>query len=111
MSESLEGVSVAATRQNAGKAPYCRACPSDSDRPAGIGGAKAPAATASEAVIVTLGSDNEANVSHATAGLPATAAPTSASGMGVVDAVLQAATTASTAAALNESAVVRRCVI
>ena len=74
MSESLEGVSVAITRQKAGSASYCRACPADSERPGGIGGTKAPAATASAPVTVPWGSASEARLSQDTAGAAGAAA-------------------------------------
>jgi hypothetical protein len=104
MSESLEGVSVAATRQNAGSAAYCRACPSDSDRPGGIGGVNAPAATTSAVVIVPSGSNSDARLSHA-AGDPPAAVSSDAAG---VTALLQAAPAASNTARLNVMVVERR---
>src|SRR3984893_6664042 len=59
MSESLEGVSVAATRQKAGRGENCEAA-----EPPGIGSLKAPAATVLADVIVVSGNLNEARLSH-----------------------------------------------
>src|SRR3954464_7089484 len=55
MSESPDGVSVAATRQNAGSSAYARAV-AGGPSPDGRGGANAPAATDSAVVIVAFGS-------------------------------------------------------
>src|SRR4051812_25491680 len=60
MSDSLVGLSVAATRQKAGRSPNW-APPA---RPPPPAGANAPAATGSAAVIVALGSASVARLSH-----------------------------------------------
>src|SRR5436190_24169759 len=60
MSEAAVGLSVAATRQNAGRS--ANGLP---PRPPGC--EKAPAATASAAVIVALGSASDARLSHVAA--------------------------------------------
>src|SRR2546422_11499910 len=61
MSESLEGFSVAATRQNAGSAAYCcTALP----RPAPPGGTNAPAAMLVADVTVAFCSDRPTRLSH-----------------------------------------------
>src|SRR5580700_3293680 len=60
MSESLEGVSVAATRQKAGRVKNCE----EAAAPPGIGSLKAPAATVVVDVIVVSGNLNEARFSH-----------------------------------------------
>src|SRR5262249_15220849 len=58
MSESEDGLSVAATRQNAGRLLNVSAvCPP-------LRGVNAPAATVSLAVIVTFGSFNDVRLSH-----------------------------------------------
>src|SRR5215470_3007580 len=56
MSESLDGVSVASTRQNSGTALY------GSGRPAG--GTNAPAATNFALLIFACGRDNDVRLSH-----------------------------------------------
>ena len=61
MSESLEGARVAVTRQKAGRAENCKAAVAG---PPGIGGVKAPTATAFADVIVVFGSLTEARLSH-----------------------------------------------
>src|SRR5947207_12655910 len=61
MSESLEGVSVAATRQNAGSAEYCCAA---LPRPAPPGGTNAPAAMVAADVTVAFCSDKPTRLSH-----------------------------------------------
>src|SRR5579859_6171555 len=61
MSESLEGVSVAATRQNAGTFENCEAAEAG---PPGMGSLKEPAATVFADVIVVSGNLNEARLSH-----------------------------------------------
>src|SRR5262245_34287377 len=58
MSESLDGLSVAATRQKAGSALKARALPPPP------GGLKAPAATACASVTDAFGSASDARVSH-----------------------------------------------
>src|SRR5262245_24369343 len=63
MSESLEGLSVAVTRQNAGR-PANWVGPRR--RPVG-GGTYAPAATVSAAVIVVLESESDRRLSHVAA--------------------------------------------
>ena len=69
MSESLDGVRVAVTRQNAGKPPYIRAAAADGGLPpSGTGGANAPASTATAAVIVVLDNTSDARLSHDVAG-------------------------------------------
>src|SRR5689334_3588222 len=60
MSESLEGVSVAVTRQKAGRVENCEAA---AGRPA-VGDLKAPAITLLADVIVVSGSLSEASPSH-----------------------------------------------
>ena len=76
MSESLDGVRVAVTRQNAGKAPYIRAAAAEGGLPpADTGGANAPASTARAAVIVAWGSASDARLSHDGAGAAATCPP------------------------------------
>src|SRR5579863_1187412 len=60
MSESLEGVSVAATRQKAGRVENCEAA----EAPPAIGSLKAPAATVFADVIVVSCNLNEARLSH-----------------------------------------------
>src|SRR5208282_1977635 len=64
-SESLEGVKVAVTRQNAGRWPNSSAesCPPAS-APAGAGGAKVPAATLVADTIFVSGSERLATLSH-----------------------------------------------
>src|SRR5262245_39402891 len=62
MSESLDGLSVAATRQNAGSVPKTRALP------APPGGLNAPAATRLASVTDPFGIASEASCSH---GVPA----------------------------------------
>src|SRR5712691_6638369 len=63
MSESLDGFSVAATQQNAGRlrnaATGRAAVP-----PAGAGGMNAPASTTFASVIVAVGSVSDARLSH-----------------------------------------------
>src|SRR5437762_14089781 len=61
MSESLEGFSVAATRQNAGSAAYCCAA---LPRPAPPGGTNAPAAIVAADVTVAFCSDKPTRLSH-----------------------------------------------
>ena len=61
MSESLEGVSVAATRQKAGTFENCEAAVVE---PPGADGIKAPAATVFADVIVVFGNLREARLSH-----------------------------------------------
>ncbi len=65
MSESADGVSVAATRQNAGR--FLNACAEGGASPGSASaavGANAPAATAWANVMVALGSFNEDKLSH-----------------------------------------------
>src|SRR5438128_792539 len=64
MSESADGFSVAATRQNAGRSLTACTMPGDTVAPAGIGGLNAPASTACATVIVVVGSASEARLSH-----------------------------------------------
>ena len=61
MSESLEGVRVAATRQKAGTFENCEAKVVE---PPDEGGIKAPAATVFADVIVVFGNLREARLSH-----------------------------------------------
>ena len=63
MSESLEGLSVAATRQNAGRSANCAPPP---PRPP-AGGVNAPAATGCAIVMVASGSLSELRLSHVAA--------------------------------------------
>src|SRR5262245_56451994 len=60
MSESADGLSVASTRQNAGRSENGLAPP----RPPRAGGVKAPAATDVAAVIVASGSLRDDSASH-----------------------------------------------
>src|SRR5262249_78070 len=60
MSESLEGLSVAATRQNAGNPLNVRG----SSAAASVLGGNAPAATSPASVIVTFGSARVPSLSH-----------------------------------------------
>src|SRR5262245_32209669 len=55
MSESLDGVNVVATRQNAGRSANARPASGGAPPRAAVGGANAPAATESAAVIVAFG--------------------------------------------------------
>src|ERR1700730_3862385 len=65
MSESLDGFSVAATRQNAGSSRKARpSAGGAATPPAGIGGVKAPAPTVCARVTVVLGSVSAAKLSH-----------------------------------------------
>ncbi len=73
MSESLDGLSVAATRQNAGRSLAGWAAP---PRPAG--GVKPPAGTASARVMVASGSLIDPRLSHDPAAASGTGAATSA---------------------------------
>src|SRR5687767_12396965 len=61
MSESLDGLSVAATRQNAGSSP--NGAPS----PLAPGGVNVPAGTACASVIVAAGTTSAVSLSHAVA--------------------------------------------
>src|SRR2546430_2667428 len=67
MSESLVGVNVAATRQNAGSAGYSLAAAPPSAAPPPAGGGRAPAATACAIVIVACGSASAARLSQVSA--------------------------------------------
>ena len=64
-SESLDGVKVAVTRQNAGTAPNCAAAggPPVSTPPV-AGGTEAPATTSAADVIFVSGSERLAKLSH-----------------------------------------------
>src|SRR2546428_13080976 len=64
MSESLEGVRVAATRQKGGRVENCEAAIAE---PPGVGGVKAPAATVFADVIVVFGNLREARLSQGAA--------------------------------------------
>jgi hypothetical protein len=79
MSESSVGVSLAVTRQNAGKPPYVRATSSADGAPPpdATGGMNSPAATDSARVTLTLGSMREVKLSH-----DAVAAPTDSASAG-----------------------------
>src|SRR5258708_38322278 len=65
MSESLDGASVAATRQNGGRSAYARALPPAAPAPGAAGGTKPPAATNAAAVMDVLGSFSSRSRSHA----------------------------------------------
>ena len=81
ISESLDGFSVAATRQNAGsclKATFCCAAP----RPA-AGSENCPAATVSANVIVVFSSETDFRLSHVAA----------ATGVGANEIIVTASTT------------------
>jgi hypothetical protein len=73
MSESLEGVRVAVTRQKAGRFENCEAALAP---PPAVGGVKAPAATVFADVIVVFGNLREARLSHDTADADAAATRT-----------------------------------
>src|SRR4051812_26736506 len=75
ISESLDGVNVAPTRQNSGTVRY------GSERP--VGGAKVPAATTCALVIFACGSTSEARPSHDAANT-CTRAPRAIKRMGVI---------------------------
>src|SRR5262245_8342105 len=62
MSESLDGVSVAATRQNVGKP--AKAAPGPPPRAGAPGGTNAPGATSAADVTFTLGRFNVVTISH-----------------------------------------------
>src|SRR5258708_2896444 len=62
MSESLVGLSVAVTRQNAGR--FLNGAVGSPRPPPPAGGVKAPAATVAAEVIVVFGNDREARLSH-----------------------------------------------
>jgi len=64
MSESLDGLIVAATRQNAGR--LRKTCPAGPDglAPAEPGGVNAPASTTLASVMVVCGSAIDARLSH-----------------------------------------------
>jgi hypothetical protein len=62
MSESLEGVSVAATRQNVGNPE--KAAPGPPPRAGGPGGTNAPGATSPAEVTFTFGRFSVATLSH-----------------------------------------------
>src|SRR6266508_4145848 len=65
MFESLDGLSVAASRQNAGRpAKACGVATEDLPPSAGDGGVNAPASTIPADVIVAAGSTIDANRSH-----------------------------------------------
>src|SRR2546426_8052355 len=65
MSESLDGFSVAATRQNPGRSrKACAAAGAAAAPTAGIGGVNAPGSTPCASVIVVLGSVRDAKLSH-----------------------------------------------
>src|SRR5262245_24743783 len=63
MSESLDGLSVAAMRQNAGRL-FCAPPRPPRAPPPAPGGVNAPAATDSAAVIVVSGNLSDARLSH-----------------------------------------------
>src|SRR5207249_11512089 len=66
MSESLDGASVATTRQNGGRSAYARALPPPAaPAPAVTGWAKPPAAINAAVVIDVLGSFSSRSRSHA----------------------------------------------
>jgi hypothetical protein len=73
MSESLEGLRVAATRQKAGTFENCEAAVV---APPGAGGIKAPAPKVVANVIVVFGNLREARLSHDTADADAAATRT-----------------------------------
>jgi hypothetical protein len=65
MSESVDGFSVAATRQNAGRPlAACTKVAGAGVPPAAIGIVNAPASTARASVIVVFGSASDARLSH-----------------------------------------------
>src|SRR6266850_2973583 len=61
ISESLDGFSVAATRQNAGRLAY------ENPRPRAAGLTNAPGGTVCASVIVVFGSESAARLSHVAA--------------------------------------------
>jgi hypothetical protein len=69
MSESFDGFSVAATRQNAGSPLNARAFAGESSPPAPLEGLNVPAATSPACVMVTFGSASAVSWSHAVAAL------------------------------------------
>jgi hypothetical protein len=65
MSESVDGFSVAATRQNAGRPlAACTKVGGTGGLPAGMGIVNAPASTAHASVIVVFGKASDARLSH-----------------------------------------------
>src|SRR5207247_1925151 len=83
MSESLDGVSVAITRQNAGVFAYGlvaapRPRPAAAPRPATTGATKVPAATLCAVSTLACGSVSDARLSHVAATAGATIAPRTA---------------------------------
>src|SRR6202049_3150350 len=65
MSESVDGFSVAATRQNAGRSlTACTKAVGAGVPPAAMGIVNAPASTARASVIVVFGSASDARLSH-----------------------------------------------
>src|SRR5438093_7570113 len=65
MSESLDGVNVAATRQNAGRSrKACAAAAGEAAPPTRAGGVNAPASTTCASVIVVFSSVRDAKLSH-----------------------------------------------
>jgi hypothetical protein len=79
MSESLEGLRVAATRQKAGTFENCEAAVVE---PPGEGGMKAPAATLFAEVTAVFGNLREARLSHDAADADAAATRTQKRGRG-----------------------------
>src|SRR5438552_3389989 len=72
ISESLEGLRVAATRQNAGRSRNACGTAFAAVAPMGVGGANAPAPTICAKVIAAFGSVRDAKLSHDTGAMAAT---------------------------------------
>src|SRR5229473_1496110 len=67
ISESLDGFSVAAMRQNAGRSRSACTVGGEPGAPAGAGGVNAPASTKRASVIVVFGSVIDVRLSHGAA--------------------------------------------